>query len=164
MDAFAISLFALVVSFASLVSTTILAIREGSLLRRANYIPMIDLISEFRSKELYEYLVCVTTRLGSEHEPSLGISGLPEKARGSLINVAYYYQSFAWLAEFRVLRREHLLAIATGLILAWEAIRPFVESERKAVNDQILTVLERSYKSIIGDVRIGSAPHGRRIS
>jgi hypothetical protein len=83
---------------------------------------------------------------------------LPEEARSSVVNVAYYYQSFAWLGEFGVLRQKHLDTIATGMIRTWEAIEPFVESERTAVNTAVLTVLERSYKSLIGDVQIGSAP------
>jgi hypothetical protein len=148
-NAFALSIAAVLVSFIALFLTTILAIRQIKLLQSANYIPMIGLISEFRSRELYDDLIYVTTRLRSEHDPAVGISGLPEAARSSVVNIAYYYQSFAWLGELNVLRDEHLRIVAHGMVLSWEAIQPFVQAERAAVAGPILTVLERSYKSLV---------------
>ena len=77
------------------------------------------------------------------------------------MNVAYYYQSFAWLREFGVVHGKHLQTISNGMIRIWEAIEPFVKHEREAVKIPVLGVFESSYKSLISS---GSHSPGRQIS
>jgi hypothetical protein len=39
------------------------------------------------------------------------------------------------------------------MVLSWEAIQPFAQSERKIVKWPILAVLERSYESLVAGGR-----------
>ncbi|MET0135712.1 MAG: hypothetical protein ABW215_19195 [Kibdelosporangium sp.] len=133
---------------AVLLITTVLTSRQIILLRKSHYIPIVDLITEFRFREFYDEVIYVTDRLRSECDPALGISGLPESARSSLLDVAYYFQAFAWFFELGVLREKHLRVVASRIVLTWEAIQPYVETERKATKGPVLVVLERGYEAL----------------
>jgi len=145
----ALSLIAVTISVAALLLTTALTLRQLRLLQNSNYIPVIELIAELRSREFYDDVMYVTNRLRSEHDPSVGISGLPEDARSAVVNVAYYFQAFAWLGELGVLQRKHLRLVANRIVLTWQAIEPYVRAERQAMKGPILVVLERSYEQLI---------------
>jgi hypothetical protein len=138
------------ISIAALMLTTILTLRQLGLLQRSNYIPVVELIVELRSRELYDDLMYVTNRLRAEHDPSLGISGLPDTARSAVVNVAYYFQAFAWLGELGILKAKHLGLVANRIVLTWRVIEPYVKAERQAVKGPpILTVLGKVYERLV---------------
>lgn len=156
-----LSLIAVAVSAAALLVTTILTLFQIKLSRHSHYLPIVELISEFRSRELYDDVVYVTTRLRFEHDPSLGISGLPEASRSSLLNVAYYFQSFAWLGELGVLHQKHLQLVAGRIVLIWEAIEPYVQAERAVTQGPVLVALQRSYDNLALRGPKSASPLGR---
>lgn len=141
---------ALTVSLLALMASTFLTFRQVRIMREANYIPVVvELTSAYRSITLYDDTVYVTTRLKAEHDPELGISGLPEPARAALLNVAYYYQSFSWLIDAKILRKEATLdTIHERIILTWPIIEPYVATERKKFPGPILSMLENMYKKL----------------
>jgi hypothetical protein len=140
-----LNILALVLSVAALLASTYLAVRQGELMRRANFVPAyMQLLNEFRSLEFnrnYEYVV---TRL-HEHDPALGISGLPEDARRALYDVAYFYQGFGALRLIRVVDDQILAALHLRIMRVWAAVEPFVVRERElngATGVYLMRILE----------------------
>jgi hypothetical protein len=144
------SLVAVAVSALALVISTTLAVLQVRIMKRGNYVSLVtDHIKEFRSPGFYDDLVYVTTRLKDEHDPSLGVSGLPPEARMAVLNVAYFYQQFAWFIELDVLRREPAVElIAQRIRLVWEAIAPYLKAERSAIPGPFFELLQRVYNGL----------------
>jgi hypothetical protein len=136
--------FALVVSGFALVSSVGVAIRQIRLQRCANYTPLVlEFVCAFRSQKLYDDLVYVLKKLRSEHQPTAGISNLPETARSAVLNIAYYYQAFAWLDDAGAIDDKEILRISRQRAASiWQVIEPFVQAERATVPGPLLTKLE----------------------
>lgn len=145
----AIGLAAVLVSVAALILTTALTVRQVRLLRQSNYIPLVvDLICQYRSRELYDDLVYVSNKLQIEHDPATALSDLPPEVRSAILNVAYYYQSFAWLIHFDIMRDELSALSRPRIISAWEAVRPYIAAERNRYPGPLLVMLEHTYRDM----------------
>lgn len=144
MEALALGIVAIVVSLLALCTSTLLAARQVSLMRRANDIPaVVQLLSEFRSRQFHDDYIYVTTRLRAEHDPQLGITALPDPAKSAVLSVAYYYQNFAFLIGFEILDERKVMAVLrTRIIDTWSAIGPYVLAERTKNPPTFLTMLE----------------------
>jgi hypothetical protein len=140
-----LSVSALAVSILALLVSILLTTRQIRLLRDANHIPaIVNLLSEFKDPELHQDYRYVTQQLRTEHQPQLGLSGLPEPARSSVIRVAYYFNTFAFLVGFGIIdeRRLFMTGVGDRIIAVWDAIRPYVEQERKQDGFRVLAMLE----------------------
>jgi hypothetical protein len=128
-----ISIIALGVSALSLGASTILTLRQVRLLRGSNRLPIIlDLLAEFRKATFYDRYRYVVDKLPSDHQPDVGISGLPEYARAAVLDVAYFYQTFSLLENLGISRERKALPNLNDRILeVWRAIEPFVVAERQ---------------------------------
>ncbi|MFI5838838.1 hypothetical protein ACIA8K_03870 [Catenuloplanes sp. NPDC051500] len=134
MDGQVLGVAALLVSLLALLVSAIFAARQVTHMRNANYVPvMIDLLAQFRSVEFNDNYRFVCTRLPVEHEPTAGISGLPDDVRAKIYDVAYYYQLFAALTALGVLQDRQIIAVLRDRIVhVWYSIEPFVIVEREA--------------------------------
>ncbi|MFI6298541.1 hypothetical protein ACIBEJ_43600 [Nonomuraea sp. NPDC050790] len=73
--------------------------------------------------------------LPREHDPKLGISGLPPAAREAVYDVAYFYQNFIAFQAVGILDKRLLAMMNMRTFLVWEAIKPFVEREREITHE-----------------------------
>ncbi|MGI8330437.1 DUF4760 domain-containing protein [Actinomadura scrupuli] len=123
---------ATVLSLAAFLSSTYIALEHRVLQKRANFIPAyMQVLDEFRTMEFHDNYRYVTTRLRVEHDPQLGISGLPEEARRAVYDIAYFYQGVGMLRLQQVLDDETLPTMRVRTIRVWEAVAPYVERERE---------------------------------
>ncbi len=140
-----LGIVAVVVSVLALCVSALLGARQTRLMWDANHVPaVIELLSEFRSKQFHDDYQYIITRLRSEHDPELGISGLPESARAAVLNVAYYFQVFAFLIGFEIVDEAKVMSVVRlRVIQTWEALEPYVLVERKSnCFLPVLTMLE----------------------
>jgi hypothetical protein len=73
----------------------------------------------------------VCERLRAEHDPQLGVSGLPDAAREAVYDMAYFFQSFAVLRLLQVVDDEVTSITDYRAARIWDAIAPFVRYERE---------------------------------
>lgn len=116
----------------ALASSTVLAIEQARLSRRANMIPAhVDLAAQFRSLEFNDHYQFVTTRLAAECDPQGGISGLSDEARAAVYDVAGLFQGIASLRVLDILDDRVLAIIKVRTVRVWESVAPFVLRERE---------------------------------
>jgi hypothetical protein len=109
-----LGVIAVVISLAALTISRVQANRQAQLMHSSNYVPvLIELLSKFRSLEFNQNYDYVCTQLAIEHDPAMGISGLPDDARAKVYDVAYYYQVFATLIALNILHEGHIVAFCT---------------------------------------------------
>ncbi|MGI8334779.1 DUF4760 domain-containing protein [Actinomadura scrupuli] len=126
------NLIALVLSALALVSSSYLAMQQKSVQRRANFVPAyMQMLTELRSTGFHDHYQYVCTRLQAEHDPELGLSGLPEQARQAVYDVAYFFQGFAMLRLTRIIDDDTMVSMHVRVVRAWDAIAPYVERERE---------------------------------
>lgn len=142
----ALSFAAVVISIAAVMISLLFGVRQVRLMRQANYVPaVVQLITEFRTTRLNDNFRYVCERLGQEHDPALGISGLPDDARTAVYDIVYYLSAFVTLSAFKIIRHETLLALFHHrIVAAWRAVEPFVVREREIgpVGPHMLVLLE----------------------
>lgn len=142
-----VGIVALAVSAVSLGVSTLLAVRQAALLKGSNLLPIaMELLAEFRNAEFHDRYRFVVETLKKEYDTKLGISGLPEPARCAVLDVLYYFQTFASLEGFGILReRQMLLNLNARIVEVWECAGPYVLAERArspGAESSMLTVLE----------------------
>ncbi|MCW2860209.1 MAG: hypothetical protein JWP48_1917 [Actinoallomurus sp.] len=87
------NVIAILLSAYALTTSAYLALQHRFEQRRANLLPYYTrLIDEFRTLEFHDHYGYLCTRLRVEHDPQLGISGLPDDARRAIYHVAYLFQ------------------------------------------------------------------------
>ncbi|MFD5568935.1 MULTISPECIES: DUF4760 domain-containing protein [Streptomyces] len=142
------------VSVAALLASLWFGARQVRAARHANYLPaLMDLLAEFRTVRLHEQYQYVCTRLTQEHDPEVGLRGLPYEVRETVYNVAYFFQTLASLYAMGIIDE----SIATLMVrrrsaTVWAALRPFVERERRFpdTDPNLLSLLE-AYAEISAD-------------
>ena len=137
---------ALIVSVLAVLMSSTFSARQVDLMRDANHIPaVINLLSEFRQVGLHDDYYYVTEQLKSDYRsPAVGISGLSSKHRKAVLNVAFYFQTFAFLVGFGILDERKLFMTALGVRISkvWRAIEPYVVEERREHGLNLLAMLE----------------------
>ena len=123
---------AVILACLALASSTVLAVEQARLSRRANHIPAhFDLAAQFRSLEFNDHYQFVTTRLAAECDPHGGISGLSDEARAAVYDVAGLIQGIASLRVLDILDDRVLAVIKVRAVRVWESVAPFVLRERE---------------------------------
>ncbi len=140
------SVAALVLSALALGTSTWLAVRQALQQKRSRHLPAyLGLLSEFRSREFNDHYLYVCEKL-AQHDPSLGISRLPDEARDAVYDIAYYYQIFASLIRTGIVDEDASLAFIHGRVISvWDAISPYVIREREITDctgHYLLQILE----------------------
>jgi hypothetical protein len=101
-------------------------------MRHANEIPVsIDLYQEFRSYEFQQAYGFVLRSLASDHDPSLGISGLPEEARFPSVKVASFFTSVGGLVCLGLVDERFAVSmLGTSAHRVWDILEPYIRHER----------------------------------
>ncbi|MEV7686636.1 hypothetical protein ACFW1F_15440 [Streptomyces bungoensis] len=119
-------------SVVALLVTLYSAVAQAALQRRSNQLPAyVDLLADFRSVEFHDHYRFVTQRLLAEHDPELGLSGLPYDVRRQVYDIVYYYQNIAVLRLADIVDDEMVALLRIRVVKVWEAVAPFVRRERE---------------------------------
>jgi hypothetical protein len=105
---------------------------------------IVELLTrERRSPEFIESDGYVLNRLGVEHRPDHGISGLPAEARGHAQRVGLYYDSLGMLSTFRGAHNTLLLgAVCWSVQVSWSVLEPYILAERLLRNSLYMSYFE----------------------
>ena len=69
--------------------------------------------------------------LPAEHDPSLGVTRLPEKARMRVLRVIAFFTGLGGLVFFDIVDEEFVVGLFGGRALkAWDALEPYIIQER----------------------------------
>ena len=158
-----VSIVALAVSAASLGISTFLALRQAALLKDSNLLPVtMELLAEFRNAEFHDRYRFVVEKLREEYEPELGVFGFPEPARCAVLDIAYYFQTFAALEGFGIVYEPEMLrnlntktVLNVRAIEVWECVGPYVLVERArspGAESEMLTVLDAYVHKLRSDL------------
>ena len=130
----------------------------------------MQLLNEFRSLEFNDRYRYVVTQLRQDHDPQLGISGLPDDARRAVYDIAYFYQGFGALRRLRIIDDRIMSVLHHRILAVWEAVAPYVERERELSHDvtgpHLMSLLEgfaQASSKVPADsvVRLASSRAGR---
>jgi stress response protein SCP2 len=133
--------------------------QQVSSMKRANYLPAyLALLDDFRSAKFHQHHRYVIDRLGADHDPNLGISGLPMEAQEAVYDVAFFLHNFVVLMRLGIIDDSYLRTLNNRVVRTWEAIGPFVQRERElAPIPHLLQILE-DYAAVAAVVPPGSGP------
>jgi hypothetical protein len=149
-----VNLVAIVLSAVALATSTYIAFQHQALQKAANFTPAyLHLLKQFQTMEFHDHYRYVTTRLKTEHDPKLGVAGLPDDARRAVYDVAYFFQGYGILCLLRILDDQVLPTMQLRSISVWEAIEPYVERERKLFGYGELHYL-RAFEEFAKDVKV----------
>ncbi|WP_043663330.1 hypothetical protein [Streptomyces xylophagus] len=139
-----LNFLAIGLSVLALLSSTYFAFQQVSSMKRANYLPAyLELLNHFRSATFHQHHWYIVNRLTTEHDPALGISGLPGEAQEAIYDVAFFLHNFVVLRRLDIIDDRYLITLNNRIIRTWEAIGPFVRRERELVPiPHLLQILE----------------------
>ncbi|MGP3949971.1 hypothetical protein [Streptomyces sp. 7N604] len=141
-----LNIVAIVLSVLALASSSYLAFRQAVLMKQSNHLPAyLWLFNEFRSVEFQDRYRYVCEQLQREHDPQLGVSGLPEDARRAVYDIGYFFQQCISLRRLNIVDDEVIMTMSMRTVRVWRAIAPFVEREREINSEQgpkLLSILE----------------------
>ncbi len=121
-----------IVSAVAFVTSTYIALQHRALQKAANFAPAyVQSLKQYQTVEFHDRYRYVTTRLKAEHDPKLGISGLPDDARRAVYDIAYFFHGYGMFRLLRILDDQVLPTMQPRIVAVWEAIEPFVERERE---------------------------------
>jgi hypothetical protein len=147
------NVIAIVLSAAALATSAYLALQHRSEQRRGNLLPYYTrLFDELRTLEFHDHYAYVCTRLHAEHDPQLGISGLPDDARRAIYHVAYLFQGIGMLWLLDIVGDQVMATVDVRVVQVWDAIAPYVERERE-INSTTGAYLMRTLEELAADVR-----------
>lgn len=139
----------LATSIVALVVSVLVAWRQDQKTKSAgDFAAVLEVyLRDVRSKEYQDDQSYVVSQLTLDHpQPGITVSGLPERERNAVWNVAFLYESIGMMYKLGVMDRR----IAIGLfhfriIQVWEAITPFVQAERQFRDGPFLAFFENLY-------------------
>ncbi|GID91412.1 hypothetical protein ACFQFC_10555 [Amorphoplanes digitatis] len=138
----------LIVSVAALAISGWAAARQLRLVRGSSDLKLTAeiLVGRFGSKEFQVDQRYVLERLGQDHDPALGIGGLPEPAAAAAWNVAFMYENLGLMLVFGLVDRRIVLSIGNYRIQrSWEALEPFIRAERSLRDAPFMNFFENAY-------------------
>lgn len=126
------NLFTAMISLFALVVSSVIAMRQARYQRSANHVPvMADIMRSFRSAEFREEIDYVEYKLLKEHDSRVGLSGLPDEVKNTVLNVIYFYQYVAIVVILDICDSAIMTHyFGRRVVRAWRALSPFIEVER----------------------------------
>jgi hypothetical protein len=146
-------IIAIALSMAALATSAFLALQHHGEQRRANLLPYYTkLLDDLRTLEFHDHYRYVCTQLHNDHDPQLGISGLPDDARRAVYDVAYLFQGIGMLRLLSIVSDQVMTTFDVRVVQVWDAVAPYVERERET-NGTTGTYLMRTLQEFAADVR-----------
>lgn len=132
-----LNVLAVVVAFIALTVSVIFAMRQITIMRQANQMPVfVDLIQEYRSQDFQQAEHYVMYKLAREHTSSDGVLSLPSEARHAATVVLSFFGTVGSLIAFGILKED--IAVSTLGSRAdklWTDLEPFIIKERQRLGD-----------------------------
>jgi len=127
---------ALALSMVALGVSTWLALRQVTLMRQANHLPvLIEYFSAYRNAEFVEQEESVWRELPAA-DPDLPLSQLPQPIRSAAYSICTYYQTLAYVMAFSALDTKlAVLVTHYRAVRTWEAVESHVRAERELRGD-----------------------------
>jgi hypothetical protein len=128
----ALNIAALLASFLALSISSFLALRQSRLMRDANQLPVvIDLFRELRADTFIVREQEIWKSLPGNQDPSKGFGGIPDPLRTYVYDVCLFYQTVAYLVNFKMIDdRLAYTALHYRILRTWSAVELFVYGER----------------------------------
>ncbi|MCX4976245.1 hypothetical protein [Streptomyces sp. NBC_00620] len=129
---------ALVLSITAVVVSVLVSIRQLTLARHSNTLPVvIDLFREHRGDDLTDARAFVYRELDT-FDLSQGLSGLPEDKQNLVRDLAWFYDNVGALVTHSVVDVEPVSGYLGGsVILMWEKMEPLIQAERARRNPSL---------------------------
>ena len=101
-------------------------------MRDANQLPVvIDLFRELRADTFITREQEVWSSLPGDKDPSKGFGGIPTPLRTYVYDICLFYQTVAYLVNFKVVDDELIYtALHYRILRTWSSVEPFVHGER----------------------------------
>jgi hypothetical protein len=101
-------------------------------MRDANQLPVvIDLFRELRADTFITREQEIWHSLPGNEDPSKGFGGIPTPLRTYAYDICLYYQTVAYLVNFKLLDHElAYTALHYRILRTWSSVEPFVRGER----------------------------------
>ena len=133
------NIVAIVLSAVAVVTSAYTALQHRTLQKAANFAPAyMQLIRQYQTLEFHDHFRYVTTKLRADHDPQLGISGLPDEARRAVYDIAYFYHGYGVLKLLRIIDDQVLPGMQSRIVAVWDAIEPYVERERELCGSSVV--------------------------
>jgi hypothetical protein len=149
----ALNIAALLASFLALAVSSFLALRQSRLMRDANHLPVvIDLFRELRADTFITREQEIWSSLPGDKDPLKGFGGIPTPLRTYVYDICLFYQTVAYLVNFKVVDDELVYtALHYRILRTWSSVEPFVHGER-AIRGGEHTFLN-SFETVAQDIR-----------
>src|SRR5262245_27543784 len=98
--------------------------------RKANALPtLLEFVQEYRRYEAdRRYLL---RDLRNEHDPKVGISGLPNDARERVVRVQHYLDQLGLLVDQQLVDAGAVAGfMGESVLRSWQALSPYITAER----------------------------------
>ncbi|MFI5838837.1 hypothetical protein ACIA8K_03865 [Catenuloplanes sp. NPDC051500] len=143
-----ISIIGLALSVVAIIVSSWTAVRQMIITRKSSNLQATTdvLIAQFGDRTFQADQRYVVTRLREEHDPQLGIDALPEPATAKAWNVGFMYENLGIMLAFGLVDRRIILSIGNyRLRQVWEALAPYIETERRMRGAPFLNFFENAY-------------------
>jgi hypothetical protein len=132
-----LSIVSLILSVVAVATSTLFLVRQTTFMRHANEIPIsVDLYQEFRSAEFQTAEEYVLKSLSGSHNPSIGLSNLPNEARNPSYRVAAFYSSLGALVALGLVDERFAVSLlGDAAERAWRTLEPYIFNERRICGD-----------------------------
>jgi hypothetical protein len=126
-----LNILALTLSLAALAISAALALRQLKTMQQSNLLPVVaDFFQEFERRGLLQSLDYVIKEISPKYSPSLGYSGVPERARDSMTSLSNFYEYLGALVAHRVIDEGIAISVlGTQSDRAWRLLEPFILRE-----------------------------------
>jgi hypothetical protein len=128
----ALNIAALLASVLALAVSSLLALRQSRLMHDANQLPVvIDLFRELRRDTFITREQEIWSSLPGNVDPSQGFGGIPVPLRTYVYDICLFYQTVAYLVNFKVVDQElAYTALHYRILRTWSSVESFVHGER----------------------------------
>jgi hypothetical protein len=146
------NVLAIAIAAAALLMSSIIAMRQASLMLRSNHLPVyMEIFSQERSVEFQDHYHYVINHLAQENvAEQTGISGLPYEARAAVYDVGGLYTQVATLRLLGIVDRRIDSMMQVRPPRAWAALAPFVYEERR--RQGLPNMLWRTFEEFAADI------------
>lgn len=139
-----INLVSLSISLVALAISAHLAHRQVSAAHGANLIPIVfNAFREWRQPDFVRTQRYILAGLTTDHDPSLGLSGLPEPLQTEVDKVAVFYDDLDKLVAYRALDWKIVVGtFGVTTTRVWSALKPYIYREREIRGTQHMACFE----------------------
>ena len=140
----AFNLVAVSLSVASLLVSALLVIRQITVARHANQVPvLVSLTEQFSTRDFYSAEKFILEELAQKHESSLGVGGLPEEIQLKVNKIIWSANMIGLLIVQEVLDEAVVVPLyGFRFRRLWQSLEPYIAVERQNRGDYFSAFFE----------------------